>query len=505
LLGVLVLVYVLNFLDRQIITILAEDIRADLGISDAQIGFLYGTAFAVFFAVFGIPLGRLADAWSRRSLIALGLAFWSAMTALSGLARGFAELAAARVGVGVGEASASPAAFSLLSDAFPARVRATVIAIYSSGIYIGTGLGLLIGGQIVDRWNAAFAPGAQPFGLAGWQAAYLAVGIPGILLALWVRRLHEPVRGAADGLPPPPREPHPFRAFFVELRAVLPPLTLWHLASSGAGARALAANLLAAAAIGGAALWLAGLTGNAAQWVALGVGVYAAVSWMQTLALRDRPAATLILRCVSLRHLAIGFSLLAFTGYGLGGWTPVFFMREHSEPSGRVGTLVGLTAAFAGLLGVTLGGWLADRLRRRLPEGRLALGMTVALLPIPLALWMLSTPDVRVAYLVNVPLTMLSAMWIGAGASTVQDLVLPRMRSVASAFYILVITFIGFALGPYTIGRLSDLFGDLPAGMRWSLCANALAVLFLARALAHLRRDEVSLRERARAAGEALG
>jgi len=141
-LGVLVVVYVLNFLDRQIISILAEDIKADLGIDDAQIGFLYGTAFAVFYAIFGIPLGRLADVWNRRTLISMGLAFWSLMTAVSGLARTFPQLAAARIGVGVGEASATPAAFSMLSDSFPARMRATVLALYSSGIYIGAGLGL---------------------------------------------------------------------------------------------------------------------------------------------------------------------------------------------------------------------------------------------------------------------------------------------------------------------------------------------------------------------------
>jgi hypothetical protein len=111
-----VVVYVFNFLDRQILSILAERIKADLGVSDAQMGFLYGTAFAVFYAIFGIPLGRLADVWDRRRLIAWGLAAWSAMTALSGLARSFAQLALARFAVGVGEASASPAAYSLLSD-----------------------------------------------------------------------------------------------------------------------------------------------------------------------------------------------------------------------------------------------------------------------------------------------------------------------------------------------------------------------------------------------------
>ena len=121
-LAVLMIVYVFNFIDRQILSILAEEIKADLGITDADIGFLYGTAFAVFYAVFGIPLGRLADVWVRKNLISVGLAFWSLMTALSGTARNFASLATFRFGVGIGEASATPAAFSMLSDV-PSRPR----------------------------------------------------------------------------------------------------------------------------------------------------------------------------------------------------------------------------------------------------------------------------------------------------------------------------------------------------------------------------------------------
>src|SRR5262245_23545942 len=225
-LGVLVVVYVFNFLDRQILAILAERIRADLGVSDAELGFLYGTTFAVFFAVFGIPLGRLADVWDRRKLIALGLAVWSLMTALSGLARSFPELALARIGVGIGEASAAPAAFSLLSDLFPPARRATVLAVYSSGIYLGAGLGLVVGGIVVDRWDAAF-PTAAPFGLRGWQAAFLLVGLPGLLLALWVRTLREPARESEQGLARRDA-PRPWAAFLLELRAVLPPLALLH-------------------------------------------------------------------------------------------------------------------------------------------------------------------------------------------------------------------------------------------------------------------------------------
>ena len=168
---VLVIVYVFNFIDRQIVTILAEEIKADLGISDAQIGFLYGTAFAVFYAIFGIPLGRLADTWTRKNLIAIGIGFWSLMTALSGTARSFASLAAYRVGVGIGEASATPAAFSMLSDYFRPAMRATVLAIYSSGIYIGAGHRHLPRGLdrgfLGVRVSGSVAGATRPEGLAG--------------------------------------------------------------------------------------------------------------------------------------------------------------------------------------------------------------------------------------------------------------------------------------------------------------------------------------------------
>lgn len=503
-LAVLVVVYVLNFLDRQIISILAEDIKADLGISDAEIGFLYGTAFAVFYAVFGIPLGRLGDVWNRRALISLGLAFWSLMTAMSGMAKTFTQLAGARVGVGVGEASATPAAFSMLTDSFPLRLRATVLAIYSSGIYIGAGLGLAIGGQIVHRWNTAFAGGDAPFGLVGWQAAYLAVGLPGLLVAIWVRTLREPPRGGIDGIYSPP-EPRPFRQFFFELRSVLPPLTVFHLWREGAGARGVAWNVAIAAGITALAMWLIELTGHFAQWFALGIGLYAAASWVQAIGLRDRPAAALLFGTRSFLLACFGFSFLAFTGYGIGGWGPVFFMRVHGQTSADVGLAVGLTSAAGGLVGVMLGGHLADRLRRRGPTGRLQVGYLTAAATVPFTLWMLHTDSLALAYALNFPSSVAAAMWIGAGASTVQDLMLPRMRAVASAFYILVVTFVGLALGPYIVGQLSDVLGDLPLAMSLALGANGVAVLLLFLASRYIAHDEETRLERARAAGEPGG
>jgi MFS family permease len=502
-LGVLVLVYVFNFLDRQILSILAERIKADLRISDAQLGFLYGTAFAVFYALFGIPLGRLADAWDRRRLISIGLAFWSLMTAASGFARTFTHLALARVGVGIGEACATPAAHSSLSDWFPARYRATVLAIYSGGIYIGSGLGLGLGGFVVDRWDRTFAGAgtAAPLGLHGWQVAFLVVGMPGLLLALWVRTLREPVRGQAEGRTAAPHA-RPVRVFFEELGAVLPPFTLLHLWRQGGGSRAVLANAGSAALLSLAAVALVRALGNPAQWWSLAIGLYAAFSWAQSIARRDPPAAALVFRTASLRFTALGCGFLSFSGYGFTFWTAPFFARVHHLDVARVGFTVGGAAAAGGWIGVTLGGVLADRWRGRSAAGRLHVCMLNAVLPVPLALGMLWAPGVSASLACAIALFAAAALWLGPGASTVQDLVLPRMRSLASAAFLLVVTLIGLALGPYTIGRLSVAFGDLRPALAASLAANVVALVFFMLAARTLAVDEATRVQRAADAGE---
>ena len=187
-LAVLFVAYVINFVDRQIISILAEPIKQALGISDSWIGFLGGPAFAIFYATLGIPIARLADVWIRRSVIAIGLALWSGMTALSGLSQSFTQLALARIGVGIGEAALSPPAHSLLADYFPVQKRATALGVYSMGIHIGVLVGLVVGGWIEELW--------------GWRAAFMVVGLPGLALALIVRlTVREPVRGAQEAVP----------------------------------------------------------------------------------------------------------------------------------------------------------------------------------------------------------------------------------------------------------------------------------------------------------------
>ena len=186
-LGVLFVVYVFNFVDRQILAILLDPIKKDLGVSDTAMGFLGGFAFALFYTVAGIPIARIADRWVRRSVIAIGLTVWSAMTALCGAATVFWHLALARIGVGIGEAAGSPPAHSLIADYFPPERRATALAIYSMGIHFGILFGFLAGGWI-----------GQYF---GWRMAFLVVGLPGIVLAIILRlTVREPPRGHSEAL-----------------------------------------------------------------------------------------------------------------------------------------------------------------------------------------------------------------------------------------------------------------------------------------------------------------
>jgi len=185
-LSILVVVYTFNFIDRQILSILLEPIKQDLGLSDTQLGMLTGFAFALFYATLGIPIARYADRGNRRNLIVVALTVWSAMTALSGVAQNFWHLLAARIGVGVGEAGCSPPAHSMIADYFPAEKRATALGIYSLGIPIGILFGFVAGGWL----NEFF----------GWRVAFFVVGVPGLLLAILVRYgLREPTRGMAEG------------------------------------------------------------------------------------------------------------------------------------------------------------------------------------------------------------------------------------------------------------------------------------------------------------------
>ena len=184
-LGLLTVVYTFNFIDRQLLAILQESIKADLHLSDGQLGLLTGFAFALFYVAAGIPIARWADKSNRRNIIAIAIGLWSLMTALCGAATNYLQLLAARIGVGVGEAGGSPPAHSIVSDIFPPERRASALGIYSTGVNIGIMFGFLLGGWL----NEFF----------GWRTAFVVVGLPGIAIALLVRfTLQEPIRGGAE-------------------------------------------------------------------------------------------------------------------------------------------------------------------------------------------------------------------------------------------------------------------------------------------------------------------
>lgn len=501
-LAVLVVVYILNFVDRQIISILAVDIKRDLQLTDSDMGFLGGAAFAVFYALFGIPLGRLADNWNRVRLLSIGLALWSTMTALSGFARDQISLTFARMGVGIGEATASPTAYSLISDYFPKRQRATAIAIYSSGLYIGGGISLFIGAAIVESWNAAY-PGGGPLGLVGWQAAFLAVGIPGLLVAAWVATLREPVRGAMDGVPSHKSE-RPFAEFFSDLSTIVPPFTL--LGAWRRGPRALAVNVLAAALLALFAWTMIGFTGNLPQWSAVGLGYYAVFSWACVLREKDTPTFNLIWGTPAFICTTLGYGLVALTAYALAFWSAPYAEVVLGLPKTEFAFVLGANGAVSGFVGVILGGRLADYLRTRNPAGRILVVMFGVVAPI-VPIWIgYTTENGTLFYVMHFVAGMFGAAALGAAAATTQDLVLPRMRGTATASFFLGTTLVGLCFGPYMVGQISDLtgtmvdgqlVGDLRTGILSLLAVAPVALVLLLYAYRSVPSAEATLIERA--------
>lgn len=187
---ILTIVYTFNFIDRQILVILQEAIKTDLGLSDTQLGLLSGVSFALFYTFLGLPIARLADRHNRRNIIAIALTVWSGMTVLCGLAQNFVQLLLARMGVGVGEAGGSPPAHSMISDMFEQHKRSTALAIYSAGLYFGVFVGYSSGGYLQEIYD--------------WRTTFLIVGVPGVLLALLLRlSVREPARGLYDEGPKP--------------------------------------------------------------------------------------------------------------------------------------------------------------------------------------------------------------------------------------------------------------------------------------------------------------
>jgi MFS family permease len=490
-LALLTVANVLNYVDRGIASILAQSIKADLGITDAQLGFLLGTAYSMLYAVVGVAIARVADAVHRARLLAFALGLWSLMTALCGLATGFATLAAARIGVGVGEAAANPCSHSLVADYFPRKDRAVALGVYLLGIYFGGAGALVIGGMILQHWPSLchLVPLGGACGLPGWKAAFLIVGAPGLLLALAIFTVREPR----------PRAPQPLAALFGrEFSVAIPPFTFIALYRLG-GARAVRNNLLLAAGLAVAAALLFKLTHDLMQWAAVAFAAYSICSWGQALNLKDRPLFKMTWGCPTFAlQMAAGSILGCLTGTASTWAAPLAIRELHMRPA-DVGLSLGLTVLVAATLGMMLSGLVTDRWKRRDPRAPIWVGISSILLPTPGLALMLTAhqPAVFIAGYFIVALT--GTGWASSFAALTQDLVLPRMRATASAAASLVMAVSASATGPYWAGKISTLTGSLKIGVLSVQALIPVGVILLLITARRLRQETPEARQ-ARAA-----
>lgn len=511
----------LSLLDRQILSILAPSIMADLGIGAAELGLLYGTVFALFYALFSLPLGRLVDGWIRTRLLAICIFGWSMFCGLSAFASGFALLAISRLGVGIGEAAAQPAANSIIFDTFPPNRRGTAMAAMGIATALGLGLSITLGGVVAQWWDNRYPDGA--WGFSGWQFAFLVASIPGVLLAWLIYRLREPVRGGMDGIPAP-SDPHPFKASGAVLASVTPGANWWMLWRRDAGARQWAINLCGLAAIVATCWTLTQLTQSFSpsvqqplaaigltwdthvfQWIVSGFGAFVILNLFQSLKLTDRPTYNVVLSPSLILLMVVG-GLQTAINYGVMGFTPSFLIGHYGLSQASTAVQFGLLAAALGLVGPLIAGPLADWLTVRM-GGRGRVWLTIfALGASPLiGIWTYSAPDPGSFYLRFSLYSLILTLWLPPIYSLYYDLVLPRMRGITSSIYIIISTLLGLGVGPYFVGIVAARNGGDLGQAIISVNVVAPAVLIcLFIVLWRINRDEATIRERARAGGEPI-
>jgi MFS transporter, Spinster family, sphingosine-1-phosphate transporter len=509
----------LSLLDRQILSILAPSISRDLGIGDAEIGLLYGTLFALFYALFSLPLGRLVDGWIRTRLLAICILSWSLATGLAAFAQSFALLAISRLGVGIGEGAAQPGANSIIFDTFPKNRRGTAMAAMGIATALGLGLSMALGGFLAQWWDERIAAGGAGFGFAGWQFAFIVAALPGILLAWALYRMKEPVRGAMDGIPPR-EDPHPFKASAAVLGAVTPGANWFMLWRRNAGRKQWTINLVGFAVILAVCWTMTQVTQafsprppisalgmtldpHVLQWFVVGFGAFVVLNLFQSLKLTDKPTYAVMLSPSLLLLFVVG-GLQTSINYGVMGFTPSFLIRQYGLDQATTGLQFGLLAAGLGIIGPVIAGPLSDFLTTRMgAKGRVWL--TLASLGISpfFGIWTYSAPDPFNFYLRFSMYSIILTLWLPPIYSLYYDLVLPRMRGMASSTYIIVSTLLGLGMGPYFVGIVSDRNGgDLGAAIISINVVAPVIVVILLYVLFRIQRDEDSLRERARAAGE---
>ena len=511
----------MSMVDRQILSILAPRIKVDLGVGDTEIGLLYGTVFALFYALFSLPLGRLADGWVRSRLLSLSILGWSIMTGISGFAYNFGVLALSRLGVGIGEASVQPAGFSFLSDVFPKERRGMVTAVIAAAVATGLGGAVMLGGVVADAWDAAYPGGSAPLGFSGWQAAFIVAALPGVILSILLWRLPEPTRGAADGIMQPP-DPKPFTTAWNTLAAIIPIFAWLNLFRRKAPPRSWSVNigllvLITTAAFlmirwtdglrpsNPAALTIGGIdfTGNALQWLVSGFGAYVLVCWIQSLHLSDRAAYAVIIKSPSV-WLVIGIaSLQLIINYGVMGWTPPYIIKRFGQTAAKTGAIFGPLSAILGIIGPLIAGPVSDWAHKRIAAGRLYVTLFALSISPLLALIVYTADSLPMFYATFCVYALILTMWMPPIYAACLDLVLPRMRGMVMSFYILLTTITGLGLGPYIVGLISDINGgNLGSAILYAYLVSPLIVVLIVLLIRRLKKDEALILSRARAAGE---
>jgi len=383
-LAVLTTVYVLNFLDRQLIYTLFPLLGKEMSFTDTQLALLGTLPFVIFYTILGIPFGRLADRRSRKLIIGAGLAIWSLFSGLTGFADSFWTLFFCRLMVGVGEATLGPAAISLLGDYFPPRMRATANSVYASGIAIGAGLAAFLGGWIGQTY--------------GWRSAFYYLGFPGLAVAVLVFALREQPRGATETVAP----------------------------------------------------------------------AQASGDWRS------------LFRSPRLLYLFGGYALIGLASNNIGIWLTQFYVRVHKLTIAQIGLVAAIVSLAIGIPAMVLGGYIADRLSRKLRGGRLAFISLVALASVPLWIALLFVRELSIVVPVNIVLYALAILWVGPATADVSDIAGPHLRGLAIGLFFSIVNITAYGIGSPLIGFISDRLGVAtdPGQMRYSLlvCPIACAV-----------------------------
>jgi MFS family permease len=489
---ILLVANVLNFADRAILSVLADPIKRDLHLSNAQIGFLFGTNFVVINSILGIAMGRVIDLWRRNRLVGIGVAVWSAMTALSGLAGNYLQLAAARFGIGIGEATIGPAAYSMLSDIFPPNRRALVFAIYLCAPFIGTALSLALGGWLVQNWSS-HCDAVGLCAVKGWQAAFFAFGLPGIIVAVLAALIGDPAEGSAAAQRAAVK---PLTEGLRELAVLIPPFMVFRLWTLG-GVAAVRANLAAAAIIILAAAGLLWLTGDLLQWGAVAVAVYALFSWSQAQVYLDADLHRLTVASWAFRAMTLAGGVLATLSAAVAFWSVSLATRTLGITPAEAGASLALAISGGSMGGTLLGGYAADRWRRVNRAAPLFLAMLALLGSAPLLGVMLMVRGKWAYACALAGFMAFIQMWASGMAALVQDMVLPAMRGRAAATYNIAVTLIAMSVGPYFVGRIADVTGSIATGMATLYLTAPVTIVVLVLAVRWLPR---TLDERARLA-----